>query len=483
MNLRVEAGDKAWLRCQVLADCSNLNLSVMEVTEEKVLQAMKKAAEGHSNQKEVERMMANPKTYSQMVITSIKTGEYINHLEYRPLEKTNNGKIRKIDSPFLFTFVLQHLFLVLARPLYQRHDNYNCLHCKPECGITAKDPTKSVIHKMKHTIYDKLHLHYGVIIDERQCYQHHRPKVFRREMRRITSDRELIEFGINVCFYKNRLPIGTPTSSFVHDVIMLDFDHWMKQATRFSIRVADDNFGAVFDKEEASQLKWRIQNFWWYRYQIRAKVATIRIINLDEEFVSFSGYVIKRNGRGIAEHDKGYTRIRDNIRSAASRCKKDESWSAYYGILSKGDCYALMQKIEQKMKLRQLTEKIRINRSLDAPNINPRDLAGKQFTIYDYDIKCDSKGTPNWIKCLIGVPEVGEDENPTGRMKAFEFHGSYMYIVEFMTMAERTFGKKNMLPLEEMEIENQCGYIFKGSTNQMEYIDDGGGQTSLFTNS
>lgn len=40
-----------------------------------------------------------------------------------------------------------------------------------------------------------------------------------------------------------------------------------------------------------------------------------------------------------------------------------------------------------------------------------------------------------------------------------------------------------MLPLEEMEIENQCGYIFKGSTNQMEYIDDGGGQTSLFDNS
>ncbi|MDO5316877.1 MAG: hypothetical protein Q4F82_12370 [bacterium] len=70
-----------------------------------------------------------------------------------------------------------------------------------------------------------------------------------------------------------------------------------------------------------------------------------------------------------------------------------------------------------------------------------------------------------------------------GRKKAFEFHGSYMYIVEFMAMAERTFGKKNMLPLEEMEIENQCGYIFKGSTNQMEYIGDSGGQTSLFTNS
>lgn len=26
--------------------------------------------------------------------------------------------------------------------------------------------------------------------------------------------------------------------------------------------------------------------------------------------------------------------------------------------------------------------------------------------------------------------------------------------------------------MEEMEIENQCGYIFKGSTNQIKYIDE-----------
>lgn len=29
-----------------------------------------------------------------------------------------------------------------------------------------------------------------------------------------------------------------------------------------------------------------------------------------------------------------------------------------------------------------------------------------------------------------------------------------------------------MLPIEEVEIENQCGYIFKGSTNQLIYIED-----------
>lgn len=162
--------------------------------------------------------------------------------------------------------------------------------------------------------------------------------------------------------------------------------------------------------------------------------------------------------------------MRQNIRARASRCKRDESWASYYGLMSHADAYNLMIKIETKMKLRQLTEKIRINRNLDAPNINPKDLVGKQFTVYDYDIKCDSKGTPNWIKCLIGIDEKDDEGNPTGKIKAYEFHGSYMYILEFMLLAERTFGKKDMLPLEEMEIENQCGFIFKGSTNQMEYI-------------
>lgn len=445
----------------------------MKVTKEKVIMAIKKAAKGHSDKKSVERMMANVDAYADMVLASIVSGEYVRHLEYRQLKKTNpNGKERHINSPFLFTFVLQHLFLVLAQPIYQRIDNYNGLNCKPGCGITSSDRTKSVIHRLKHLMYDRRDLHWGVIIDQRKCYDHIRPKVFRKEMGRLTDDKELIEFGIKVSFLDNRLPIGTPTSSFVHHVVMLRFDQWMKQVSPFSVRFADDNLVAVHSKEDGSRLKWRIQNYWWYEYHIRAKVSTIRLQPLDNKEISFCGYVVYRNpGKGICDHDKGFTRIRQNIRARASKCRNDESWASYYGLLHHADGYNLMKQIEQKMKLRQLTERIRINRSLYAPNINPRDLAGKQFTIYDYDIKCDAKGTPNWIKCLIGVPEVGEDENPTGRMKAFEFHGSYMYIVEFMSMAEKAYGKKNLLPLEEMEIENQCGYIFKGSTNQIEYID------------
>ena len=53
-----------------------------------------------------------------------------------------------------------------------------------------------------------------------------------------------------------------------------------------------------------------------------------------------------------------------------------------------------------------------------------------------------------------------------------EFHGNYQGIIRFLLAAERAFGKDAILPLEEVEIENQCGYIFKGSTNQLTYIED-----------
>lgn len=455
----------------------------MTVTEDIVRAAMSNAAKGHSNKDEVGRMLNNADAYAKSVVASIASGEYRKHLKYRKLTKQNpNGKKRHIDSPLLFTFVLQHLFILMAKPYYDWHDNKNGINCKPGCGITSSDKANSVIHRLKHLVYDRRDLNYCLIVDQRKCYEHISPKIFRRAMRRLTADRDLIEFGIDVSFVDGHLPIGTPTSPLLHHIVMLEFDQWSKQAAPFSMRYADDCIFATYTKEEANELKWRVQNHWWYELQIRAKASAIRLQPLDKE-VSFCGYVVRRNpDKGVADHNKGYTTLRQNIRARASRCRKDDSWASYYGLLRHADGYNLMKKIEEKMKLRQLTEKIRINRSMDAPNINPRDLAGKQFTIYDYDIKSDSKGTPNWIKCLIGIEEKDEEGNLTGRMKAFEFHGSYMYIVEFMTMAEKTFGKQNMLPLEEMEIENQCGYIFKGSTNQMEYIGDGDGQTSLFSN-
>lgn len=44
-------------------------------------------------------------------------------------------------------------------------------------------------------------------------------------------------------------------------------------------------------------------------------------------------------------------------------------------------------------------------------------------------------------------------------------------IVNFISKCELTYGKDAILPITDVEIENRCGYVFKGSTNRLEYID------------
>lgn len=134
------------------------------------------------------------------------------------------------------------------------------------------------------------------------------------------------------------------------------------------------------------------------------------------------------------------------------------------------DNYALMRYIENKMKLPALTQKIRIDRKMDARHVEIKDLLGMSITIYDYELRYNSQREANWIKCLVGIEEVVEGEK-TGKILAREFHGNYQGIIQFIQACERAYGKQAVLPLEEVEIENQCGYIFKNSTNQLTYIE------------
>lgn len=59
-------------------------------------------------------------------------------------------------------------------------------------------------------------------------------------------------------------------------------------------------------------------------------------------------------------------------------------------------------------------------------------------------------------------------------------HGDYAGLHRYIRSAERALGgKQAILPIEDAEIINSCGYIFKGSTNMMEYIEDFHNQTTL----
>ena len=228
-------------------------------------------------------------------------------------------------------------------------------------------------------------------------------------------------------------------------------------------------------REEAQRMKWRIRQYWWYELKMRAKRGDTRITDInDKRGLDFCGYrVIRNDGKHVADTNKGYCLIRKDTLVRARMCDNDNSWGSYFGLMRHTDGFGEMVKIEKEMKLRELTKKIRIDRKMDAPNIKPVELArsGQTFTVFDYEIrKSEKSGDPNWIKMLIGMPEVTDDGELTGKTVAREVHGGMMGIVAWMVAAEQVYGKKTLLPLEDVRIVDECGYIFEGSTNQMQYI-------------
>ena len=434
-----------------------------------VREAAFRAFRGHKRKPEVRAFLSGMDIRCEALRRSLEDGTWKERLSYRRSVRVNrNGKVRRIDEPSLETRILQHHMLNLLEPVYGSKDNLNGLNCKEGCGITAADPRKSVVRRLKRLFYDRRDLRWCLVIDQRQCYAHVTEKAFRRELKRMVADRGLVDFAVGVSFTEGRLPIGTPASPFVHHVLMLGFDHFARTLSPYAVRYADDNLLAFATKEEAQAAKWRVKNFWWYRLGIRAKRHTVCVRSLDEA-IDFCGFVFRRNPEG--RRDKGYVTVRRDTLERAVRCRTDKSWASWFGQMKHADCYGLMRKTETRMKLRQLTEKIRIDRRMDARHIDVRDLCGTPFTIYDYEVRYNGQKEPNWIKCLVGVDEISEGER-TGRTLAYEFHGNYQNIIRFILECERAYGKKALLPLEEMELENQCGYIFKGSTNQFKYIDE-----------
>lgn len=281
------------------------------------------------------------------------------------------------------------------------------------------------------------------MIDQRKCYDHITEKTFRRMLKRLVRDKWLIDFGVGICFINHKLPIGTPTSPMVHHIVMLTYDYLAKQIAPFSVRYADDNFLAFHTKDEANEAKWRIKNFWWYEMGIRAKKHTtvIKSFTIPHDFC---GYIFHRNPeKKWNDHNKGYTIIRKNIQDRANDCSNLESWAAYFGILKHADSFKFMEskeltvnsKKDKPMDLWELTKKVKIKRDkLDAVEIEAKELVAMEtiFTIYDYEIRESKGGQNDWIKVLIGIKEIDESGNETGRILARQFHGSLKNIITYL---------------------------------------------------
>lgn len=482
------------------------SLSRNLITEDFVKQAINKSSIRKIHRKEVKMVLENIDIYAGYILAKIRDGTYINLISYKEKDKIGvDKKLRKLKMPSFDTLILQHICTNLLNLYYKSKDNYNGLNCKEDCGITADNRRKSVLKRCKHIFFDKSRANYILIMDQRKCYDHVRPSIFRKFCKKLIGDNSTVDFIVDCCFYENKLPIGAPSSSLIHHIIMMEFDYWIKTLRGYvdSVRYADDNLIAFETKEFANEAKWRIRNYWWYELKIRDKSNTTRIYPIDRKKIYFTGFKYTKNiGKGVCDKNKGYVVVSDTTKRSIIDCKKNKSYASYFGIAIHVDNFKLLTNIENRnMKLSELTNKHKMFRNeMDAKSIDKKDLlALDSFVIKDFQIRFNEKKgnekEPNWVKLLIGVPVKFEEISILKRNGVFDklcksynvqeteliemikknlifwpysFSGSYGSLAKYLYSIEKEIGKDKMLPITDCRVEENGGLIF---TDSIKYQD------------
>lgn len=439
------------------------------VTEQIVRDAFYKASEGRKKKPVVVEFENNLNDNCKLIadiINSGKTGEYVKYIQ---LERKNaNGKWRDIDAPTFFTLVMQHVWIMLVKPLYMAKETGIARNCIEGRGICSEDIDKGLLRPMRRLFYDMRQYSHLVCIDERKCYEHTTVKAYRNGMKAIGARRELIDFGEAVGFVRGILPIGTPTSPLMHHIAVYPFDVWLNDNYPHALRYADNVFVPIASLEEGHRAMWRIKMFWWYNLGVRSKSTEQRVVAINDIFVDICGFRLCRYTPRKDNHGKGLTRIRKSIWHNAIHAETKESWASYFGILSHADCYRSLKNKCKEMKLEELTSRCRLKRAMDAIEYDPKEvLEIESFDIIDYEILQDKKShEDNWINLFCGRKKEG-----THKLKAFAFHGNMKCIYQWFRMLEREFGDKSFLPIEGARLVKRRGYLLDGTAEMVEEID------------
>ena len=439
------------------------------VTEQIVRDAFYKASEDRKKKPVVVEFKNNLDDNCKLiadVINSGKTGKYVKYIQLK--RKNANGKWRDIDAPTFFTLVMQHVWIILVKPLYMSKETGIARNCIEGRGICSEDIDKGLLRPMRRLFYDMRQYSHLVCIDERKCYEHTTVKAYRKGMKAIGASRELIDFGEAVGFVRGILPIGTPTSPLMHHIAVYPFDVWLNANYPHALRYADNVFVPVSSLEEGHRAMWRIKMNWWYDLCVRSKSTEQRVVAINDKPVDICGFPLCRFEPRKDNHGKGLTRIRKSIWHNAMHAETKESWASYFGILSHADCYRSLTNKCKEMKLEELTSRCKLKRAMDAIEYDPREVLDiESFDIIDYEILQDKKShEDNWINLFCGVRKEGSN-----KLKAFAFHGNMKCIYRWIRMLEEEFGGKSFLPIEGVRLIKRRGYLLDGTAEIIEEID------------
>ena len=153
------------------------------ITEQHVREAVFETFRGRQNTKAVLKFKKDLEGNIGRILEALQDDSYRELLRfYQKTIINKDDKVRHIDAPILDALIIEHVWLVILRPIYDMVNPGVARNCLPEHGITARRREYSVLKESKRLFYDMRHLNWLVDVDQRQCYQRVSVKAYRRGM-------------------------------------------------------------------------------------------------------------------------------------------------------------------------------------------------------------------------------------------------------------------------------------------------------------
>lgn len=403
----------------------------------------------------------------QKILEKLENDEYVRP-EYMHKKKYNYNKVRYLSYTDFEHNIIMHVLVLLGEPKWKKSRVDVAYNCVKGYGINSKIKHQSFNHMMKHARYD-LKSEGWMQLDISKCYPSTNGKVLAKKIHEIYGYGRYSIMLINYSITEFGIPIGTPLSPFIHHIMMMDFDHFVKEELRPDayLRYADDCYlqGTIADLHTWS---WRIRFYLYYKcgYLVKRNLK-IRPMKVAPDI---GGYVYHQSEMNSGHHNKGFTRIRKHT---VVRAKRKPSEPAYYGIMMHADALNLMVK---RMDFSKLVDKMLLHREYDSPEIDIDDLAKiKNFSIEHYEVRPpkvkDGKTKSGWMKMQISYKDKDHEKRQLRCVK-----GSFSGIITSLLMLEdyvaetmvskgwsRDMIDKKLFPITNVSVEYDGGWIFSGT--------------------
>jgi hypothetical protein len=447
-----------------------------KLTRDVVKQAAFKAAKHKRKQKVIQKFLENPDELIDKVYFGLKYHKY-DHIPYNHKILFNYKKKRILSYCDFEHRIVLHTLILLGdhKLLKSRTDNsYNCI---PTYGVNSKVKNHSLNHRIKSDTYETDYWGWCQL-DLRKCYQSTNGKIVKRAIidmygkgyySDILQKSSVCELGI---------PVGTPMSPRTHHMVLLKLDHFCVEVLRVHCyrRYADD-IRFMGSREELNTWSWRIRFFLFYEcdYLVKdnLKIRPIRVQ------CDIGGYVYHKTLTTNGNHNKGFTTVR---KSTKQRAKKKPSEPAYFGIFKHADSVNLMNKC---MEFSDLKDRMMIQRKLDSPEIDIKELEGISTYILGFDArpprKAKDKKGEEYMKsgwCKVQVAYIPKDSD--GKKKVVRiFKGAFDAIAvslhkvdEYMDelrmegMPEDDIQQK-IFPIKHVYFDYESGWLIRGTNKQL----------------